>query len=111
VFKVHAGDADGEAGHTRSGDNRELTIETGVGWGERVLTTRCRFTGGPERFAWGSLSMVLWPALTLIGFVLLTAFVVAMGMQSTARYEREQRATSAPGGRQSAAEPVGAATA
>ena len=55
--------------------------------------------------------MVLWPALTLIGFVLLTAFVVAMGMQSTARYEREQRSASAPGGRQTAAEPVGAVTA
>jgi hypothetical protein len=52
--------------------------------------------------------MVMWPALTLIGFVLLTAFVVAMGMQSTARYEREQRTTSAPGGRQTAGEPVGA---
>jgi hypothetical protein len=56
----------------------------------------------------GDFSMVLWPALTLIGFVLLTAFVVAMGMQSTARYEREQRSTSAPTGRQTAAEPVGA---
>ena len=52
--------------------------------------------------------MVMWPAVTLIGFVLLTAFVVAMGMQSTARYEREQRSTSVHGGRQSAAEPVGA---
>ena len=51
--------------------------------------------------------MVMWPALTLIGFVLLTAFVVAMGMQSTARYEREKRTTSAP----AAAEPVGATTA
>jgi hypothetical protein len=56
----------------------------------------------------GEFSMVLWPALTLIGFVLLTAFVVAMGMQSTARYEREQRSTSVHGGRQTAAEPVGA---
>ena len=55
--------------------------------------------------------MVMWPALTLIGFVLLTAFVVAMGMQSTARYEREKRATSAPAGRHGAAEPVGATTA
>ena len=52
--------------------------------------------------------MVMWPALTLIGFVLLTAFVVAMGMQSTARYEREQRSTTATGSRQTAAEPVGA---
>jgi hypothetical protein len=51
--------------------------------------------------------MVLWPALTLIGFVVLTALVVFMGTQSTARYEQEQRsATSGP--RQSAPEPVGA---
>ena len=55
--------------------------------------------------------MVMWPALTLIGFVLLTAFVVAMGMQSTARYERElRRETGATAPRQ-AAEPVGATTA
>ena len=52
--------------------------------------------------------MVMWPALTLIGFVLLTAFVVAMGLQSTARYEREQRMSTPAGGRQTAAEPVGA---
>ena len=50
--------------------------------------------------------MVFWPALTLIGFLVLTAFVVAMGMQSTARYEREQR-SAASGSRQPAAEPVG----
>ena len=53
--------------------------------------------------------MVLWPALTLIGFVVLTALVVFMGMQSTARYEREQRSTApSSAARQSAAEPVGA---
>ena len=55
--------------------------------------------------------MVLWPALTLIGFVVLTALVVAMGMQSTARYEREQRSATPPGPRQAAGEPVGATTA
>ena len=55
--------------------------------------------------------MVLWPALTLIGFVLLTALVVAMGMQSTARYEREQRSAGVTGARPAAAEPVGATTA
>ena len=55
--------------------------------------------------------MVMWPALTLIGFVLLTAFVVAMGMQSTARYERERRETGGTAARQTAAEPVGATTA
>ncbi len=36
--------------------------------------------------------MVLWPALTLLGFLVLTALVITMGTQSTARYEREQRA-------------------
>jgi len=54
--------------------------------------------------------MVMWPALTLIGFVLLTAFVVAMGMSSTARYEREQRTSGAPQGH-GVAETVGAARA
>ena len=52
--------------------------------------------------------MMLWPALTLLGFLVLTALVIAMGTQSTARYEQEQRAERAPAGRQSAAEPVGA---
>jgi hypothetical protein len=55
--------------------------------------------------------MVLWPALTLIGFVVLTALVVAMGMQSTARYEREKRSASTSPARQAAGEPVGARTA
>lgn len=56
--------------------------------------------------------MVLWPAVTLIGFVVLTALVIAMGTSSTARYEREKRAaTAVPGGsvtRTATAEPVGA---
>ena len=56
----------------------------------------------------GDFPMVMWPALTLIGFLVLTALVVAMGMQSTARYEREQRMTTGPSGRPAAAEPVGA---
>jgi hypothetical protein len=34
--------------------------------------------------------MMVWPALTLIGFLVLTALVIAMGTQSTARYERER---------------------
>ena len=51
--------------------------------------------------------MVMWPALTLIGFVVLTALVVFMGMRSTARYEQEQR-SAASGSRQPAPEPVGA---
>ena len=36
--------------------------------------------------------MMLWPAVTLLGFLVLTALVIAMGTSSTARYEREQRA-------------------
>jgi hypothetical protein len=58
----------------------------------------------------GEYLMMLWPAVTLIGFLVLTAFVIAMGTQSTARYEREQRAATPSSGR-SAAEPVGAARA
>jgi hypothetical protein len=52
--------------------------------------------------------MMLWPAVTLIGFVLLTALVIAMGTRSTARYEREQRLGRPVGSRHGAAEPVGA---
>ena len=55
--------------------------------------------------------MMLWPAVTLIGFLVLTALVVAMGTRSTARYEREQRAARTSGGRPTAAEPMGAVSA
>jgi len=54
--------------------------------------------------------MVMWPAVTLIGFLVLTALVIAMGTQSTARYERE-RAEGASGARHATPEPVGAAQA
>ncbi len=50
---------------------------------------------------------MMWPALTLLGFLLLTAFVVAMGMTSTARYEREKQDASSAGV-QNASEPIGA---
>lgn len=54
--------------------------------------------------------MILWPAVTLVGFLLLTVLVIAMGMQSTARYEREREraegATSGP--RQAPAEAMSA---
>ena len=54
--------------------------------------------------------MVLWPAVTLVGFLVLTALVIAMGTSSTARYEREKRAAgAAPSGsatRTATAEPV-----
>ncbi len=52
--------------------------------------------------------MVIWPAVTLIGFLVLTALVIAMGTQSTARYERE-RAERTSGARHATAEPIGAA--
>jgi hypothetical protein len=54
--------------------------------------------------------MVLWPAVTLLGFLVLTALVIAMGTQSTARYERErEERISNP--RHAAAEAVGAVSA
>ena len=40
--------------------------------------------------------MMFWPAVTLIGFLVLTGLVIVMGSSSTARYEREQRAAGAP---------------
>ena len=56
--------------------------------------------------------MVMWPAVTLIGFLVMTALVVLMGMQSTARYERErERAEGTSGARHASPEPVGAAQA
>jgi hypothetical protein len=50
--------------------------------------------------------MMLWPAVTLLGFLVLTALVIAMGTQSTARYEREKRALQPAAGRHTAAEPA-----
>jgi membrane protein implicated in regulation of membrane protease activity len=56
--------------------------------------------------------MMLWPAVTLLGFLVLTALVIAMGTRSTARYEREQRAVQTTGGNPAtgrhAADPVAA---
>ncbi|HLM07064.1 MAG TPA: hypothetical protein VK402_17930 [Blastococcus sp.] len=41
--------------------------------------------------------MMVWPAVALLGFMVLTALVIAMGTRSTARYERERAAvTTAP---------------
>lgn len=51
--------------------------------------------------------MVLWPAVALVGFVVLTALVIAMGTRSTARYERERRTADA----QPATDPVQATSA
>jgi hypothetical protein len=53
--------------------------------------------------------MILWPAVALIGFLVLTGFVIAMGASTTARYERERRLTAeAPAARPAAAEAVSA---
>ncbi len=57
--------------------------------------------------------MVLWPAVTLLGFLVLTALVIGLGTSSTARYEREQRAANAVPARTATTrtatgEPVGA---
>lgn len=48
------------------------------------------------------------PAVLLLGFLFLTALVIAMGTSSTARYEREQRAEQPTGGRGAITEPAGA---
>jgi hypothetical protein len=50
--------------------------------------------------------MMVWPAVTLLGFLVLTALVIAMGTRSTARYEAERAEVA--GRRHAAAEPVGA---
>ena len=55
--------------------------------------------------------MVLWPAVSLIGFLVLTALVIAMGTRSTARYEQEKRSTVVGSAVPGAAEPVGAVSA
>ena len=55
--------------------------------------------------------MMMWPAVTLLGFLVLTALVIAMGTQSTARYERELLAERPTGGRNAVPEPVGAVAA
>ncbi len=46
--------------------------------------------------------MVLWPLVTLVGFLLLTGVVIAMGTHSTSRYEAEQRTSSVPRSRHAA---------
>jgi uncharacterized MAPEG superfamily protein len=52
--------------------------------------------------------MMFWPAVTLLGFLVLTGLVIVMGSSSTARYEREKRAASAPRTLHAAPEPVAA---
>ena len=55
--------------------------------------------------------MLMWPAVLLLGFLVLTALVIAMGTRSTARYEQELRAEQPGSGRGPLAEPVGAVAA
>jgi hypothetical protein len=51
--------------------------------------------------------MILWPAVALIGFLVLTGLVIAMGASTTARYERERGLTAdAPTARPAPAEAV-----
>ncbi len=55
--------------------------------------------------------MVLWPALALIGFFVLTWVVILMGTHSTARYEQERRVAAerrTQPSRSSASDPLGA---
>jgi len=52
--------------------------------------------------------MILWPAVALIGFLVLTAFVIVMGTHTTARYEQEQELATDVPGRMAAAETVSA---
>jgi uncharacterized membrane protein len=47
----------------------------------------------------GDKNMMMWPTVSLLGFLVLMAFVVAMGTQSTRRYEQEQRAEGSTGSR------------
>ena len=55
--------------------------------------------------------MVMWPALTLLGFLVLTGLVIVMGTRSTARYEAEKLAVSATRSARSAAVEATRATA
>ena len=55
--------------------------------------------------------MIVWPVVALVGFLVLTAFVIAMGTRSTARYELEQQGPAGPAGHPMVPEAVGAATA
>jgi hypothetical protein len=85
-----------------------MTIE----WGRKVPDDASPArdpAGAPD--AMGEIrEMMLWPAVTLLGFLLLTAVVIGLGAQTTARYEREQRAERPPGTRH-AAEPAAAVSA
>lgn len=40
--------------------------------------------------------MLVWSVVTVLGFVALTAVVIALGASSTARYEQERSSSSRP---------------
>lgn len=50
---------------------------------------------------------MMLPAVLLLGFLLLTALVIAMGTRSTARYEQELRAEQSAGEPNIVADQVG----
>jgi uncharacterized BrkB/YihY/UPF0761 family membrane protein len=52
--------------------------------------------------------MVLWPALALIGFFVLTWVVILMGTHSTARYEQERLAAAERRTQRTSSDPLGA---
>jgi hypothetical protein len=55
--------------------------------------------------------MILWPAVALIGFLVLTALVIAMGTRSTALYEREKEGAVGLTAPEQVGAPVGAVAA
>ena len=59
----------------------------------------------------GTFEMLLWPVVTLVGFLVLTGLVIVMGASTTARYEREQQAARTHARSSAAPEPVAAARA
>jgi len=100
--QLHVSESDDD--HTESaGENARYRVDREVGRAERAQTRAAGFPlAVPEMNV--ERQMVMWPALTLLGFLVLTGLVIAMGTQSTARYEAEKRAASTPRARTTAAE-------
>ena len=88
-----------------------MTIETAVIGGHMPSKTcSAREPGGVTRLHGGDKQMMVWPTVSLLGFLVLTALVIALGTNSTARYERE-RAERTPAPRRAAADAVSALSA
>jgi hypothetical protein len=85
-------------------------IETAPLGGHSPSTTCSAPVPAERTNSMGEKQMMVWPAVTLLGFLVLTALVIALGSQSTARYERE-RTEGTTGPRPAAAEAVGAVSA